>query len=250
MIYNYKDSSTLDLSFDDKARQLLINEDITVEESLARSMKEMRSLFINGEGYADEQELYYMYNGIYRPEHRDLFKQAGIKYEYTILLPDTINGEYIKAHGHIHGLSPLTKTNYLEVYEVLGGSGYFELFKISGERCEVILVRVKEGDFVVIPPGYYHLSINTGDLPFNFGDLIVVDPKSDYGLLKTYQGAPLFCLQDEDGGVIFTPNMNYQDKKLDIKMVDADSVPWDIPLAKVPLYAHFVSNPAYFSMLK
>ena len=250
MIYNYKATSTLDLSFDDELQQLIINEDIIVEESLCRKMKEMRSLFKDAKGYEDEQALYYMYNNIYRPEHRDLFRQNGIKYEYTILLPDTINGEYIKAHGHIHGISPITKTNYLEVYEVLGGNGYFELFKMEEDYCEVILLKVREGDFVVIPPGYYHLSINTGNIPFNFGDLIVVDPQSDYGLLRTYNGAPLLCLKDENGEAAFIPNENYQDIKLDVKTVDADSVPWNIPLAKEPLYSHFVSDPAYFSILK
>ncbi len=250
MIFSYKETSTLDLAFDSSKQELLINEDIVVEDTLVRRLKDMKSLFKDPCGFPDDLPLYYMYNGIYRPQDKDLFARAGIKYEYTLLLPLCLNGEFVKAHGHVHGISPITKTNYLELYEVLGGSGYFQLFKIEDDVCEVILVKVETGDFVVIPPGYYHLSINTGDLPFNFGDLIVLDPCSDYGLLKEYDGAPLFCMQDERGAIYFETNKNYRDKTLKIQTVTADTVPWNIPLTKEPLYSHFVADPDYFTMLK
>jgi len=250
MIFSYKNTSTLDLSFDSDTEELIQNENLVIEETLVRRLGDMRALFKNADGYEDDRPLYYMYNGIYRPEHKELFEKADIKYEYTLLLPSLTNGECMKAHGHVHGVSPITKTSYLEVYEVLGGEGYFELFKFDGDNCEVILLKVKTGDFVVIPPNYYHLSINTGNVPFNFGDLIVCDAKSDYSLLKQYNGAPLFCMKDEQGNISFEMNDNYSDKKINIKMVDAKTVPWDYPLMEVPLYAHFVSNPQYFDFLK
>jgi len=250
MIFDYRDTSTLDIAFDDSNHQLIIGEGITIEETLVRRLSDMKALFKDGSGLNDDLPLYYMYNGVYRQQHKDLFEKAGIKYEYTLLLPTIINGECVKAHGHIHGESPITKTNFLEVYEVLGGSGYFQLFKFENEVCEVVLVAVKQGDFVVIPPGYYHLSINTGEIPFNFGDLIVLDGGSDYSLLKQYNGAPFFCMKDDKGNIDFELNSNYQDKNIKVSMVDADNVPWDIPLAKVPLYAHFVANPNYFDYIK
>jgi oxalate decarboxylase/phosphoglucose isomerase-like protein (cupin superfamily) len=250
MIFDYQSTSSLDLAFDDATCQLIVGEGIVVKENLVRKLKEMKDLFKEASNYNDDLSLYYMYNQIYRKEHYDLFESSGIKYEYTLLLPVVINGECVKAHGHIHGVSPITKTNYLEIYEVLGGTGYFELFKIEENKCEIILIAVKEGDFVVIPPEYYHLSINSGEIPFNFGDLIVNDPASDYALLKEYQGAPLFCMKDTSGNISFELNKNYQNMQLSFRLLDADKLPWDYPVAKIPLYAHFVANPHYFDFLK
>ena len=250
MIFNYQKTSTLDISFDDNTQKLLYGSDIVIEETLVRKLKDMRPLFKDATDYDDDLALYYMYNNIYRPEHKQLFADFGVKYEYTLLLPLVLNGECVKAHGHVHGISPVTKTNFLEIYEVLGGSGYFQLFKIADAVCEVVLVKVETGDFVVIPPGYYHLSINTGDIPFNFGDLIVLNPLSDYGLLKEFAGAPLFCMKDQNGVISFESNPNYRDKTLEVQTVTAATVPWDIPLTKEPLYAHFVADPHYFAILK
>lgn len=250
MLYNYRDSSTLDLVFDDQSNELIVKEDIIIEESLVRKMKDMRSLFNDASGYDDELPLYYMYNGIYRREHQDLFKQAGIKYEYTILPALMINGECLKAHGHIHGISPITKTNFIEVYEVLDGKGCFQLFKLEEDTCEVVIIEVKPGDFIVVPPNYYHLSINTGDTPFNFGDLIATSASSDYSVLKDYYGAPFFCMKDQAGNIRYQLNQNYREKKVSIAVVKADSLPWNIPLANVALYAHFVANPRYFDYIK
>ena len=250
MLFDYYDTSSLPIFFDDRNQELKVGEGIVIEESLVRRLKDMRMLFRDSEGYDDELPLYYMYNNIYRKEHKELFIKAGIKYEYTLLLPTVINGECVKAHGHIHGISPLTKTNYLEVYEVLGGEGYFELFKMDGDVCDVVLVSVKQGDYVTIPPGYYHLSINTGNIPFNFGDLIVQDPKSDYGPLKQYCGAPFYCLKDDKGNILFELNEHYKDKKIRVKFTDANHVTWECRLAKMPLYARFVADPGHFNYIK
>ncbi len=250
MIYNYLNTSTLDIGFNDKDHQLIIGEGIKIDEILVRRLKEMDKLFKDAQGCDPEMPLYYMYNGIYREEHEQLFKEAGIKYEYTLLLPDLVNGECIKAHGHVHGISPITKTNYLEIYEVLGGEGYFQLFRIIDKKCEVILLDVKAGDFVIIPPGYYHLSINTGDVPFNFGDLIVNQPNSDYGLLKEYEGAPYYFIKDKDNQVSYQLNNSYKDLDIELKVLKADEVMWDKPIIKAPLYSTFVANPKHFEFLK
>ena len=250
MLFNYKETSSLDISFDDVSHELIVNDDTIVEETLVRRLKDMDQLFLDSKGYDSELPLYYMYNGLYHPQDKELFVNAGIKYEYTLLLPTLINGECIKAHGHIHGISPLTKTNFLEAYEVLQGEGYFELFKINEDFCDVVLVKVKTGDFVMIPPEYYHLSINTGDTPFNFGDLIIWDGQSDYSLLKLYEGAPFYCLKDQEGNISFELNETYKDKKIRFSHVEADTVPWKLPQGKLPLYSSFVEDPKYFDFLR
>lgn len=250
MKHDFSNYASINAVFDDEKEVLIVDSDTVIEDPSVRRMKDMRNLFVDSRGFTDETALYYMYNGIYRPQHKVFFKDQHIKYEFTILLNKSINGECIKAHGHIHGINPIRKARHVEAYEILYGKGYFELFTYKGDDLHVVMIEVKQGDYLMIPPDYYHLSINTGDVPFIFGDLIVEGAGSEYGYLKEKNGAPLFAMKDKQGNLEFKANQNYADAKLFISYVTADTVPWDVPLAKIPLYAHFISNPERFAILK
>lgn len=250
MIYNFSDASSIDSYFDDSTNTLTVSDDTIIDESLVRKMKDMRNLFHDPTGFDDETELYYMYNGIYRKQHESFFKSHKIKYEFTVLLPSIINGECLKAHGHIHGFNPIRQARHIEAYEILLGEGYFELFTYVGNELQVVMIQVKQGDFLIIPPDYFHLSVNTGDIPFIFGDLIKENADNDYGPLKEKNGAPLFVMKDSNNSLSFLLNDNYADYSLSIQHLTVDTLPWDNPLAKIPLYAHFITNPERFSFLK
>ena len=57
-------------------------------------------------------------------------------------------------------------------------------------------------------------------------------------------------MKNEQGHIDFKFNQHYSNSELFVSFVTADTVPWDVPLAKVPLYAHFISNPERFEILK
>ena len=250
MIYNFSDAASIYSAFDDVKHALLVSDDTIIDETLVRKLKDMKNLFHDPSGFSDETELYYMYNGIYRKQHASFFKDQHIKYEYTVLMPTIINGECLKAHGHIHGFNPIRHIRHIEAYEILLGEGYFELFTYVENELQVIMIKVKQGDFLIIPPDYFHLSINTGNIPFIFGDLIKEDATSDYGPLKAKNGAPFFVMKNNENNISFLFNESYAEYSLSISHLNADTLPWINPLAKIPLYAHFITNPERFSFLK
>jgi len=227
MIYNFGNTSSIDSSFDDVTRKLTVSDDTVIDESLVRKMKDMRNLFRDATGFDDETELYYMYNGIYRQQHKAFFKDQHIKYEYTVLMPMLFNGECMKAHGHIHGFNPIRQARHIEAYEILLGEGYFELFTYVENELQVLMIQVKQGDY-----------------------LIIEGAESDYGPLKTKNGAPLYVLKDTSGNVSFQFNENYLGHPLNISHLTVETLPWANPLAKIPLYAHFITNPEKFAFLK
>lgn len=250
MRHDFSDFSSIHSVFDDETFTLEVSEDTHITESPIRRLGAMRSLFVNADGFDDATSLYYMYNGIYRKAHQAFFDAHNIKYEYTVLLSTLINGECIKAHGHIHGIHPIKKVRHQEAYEILYGEGYFELFKYEGKAIHVVMIKLKQGDFVTIPPDYYHLSINTGSVPFIFGDLIINDAESDYSHLKEKHGAPLYVFKDKVGTLDFQVNPQYLDHAIHMTHVTADTCPWPTQLAKIPLYAHFITHPERFEFLK
>lgn len=250
MKYDFTKAAALPSVFDDEERTLTLCEDAVIDETLVRRLKDMRELFKNSEGYDDEFPLYYMYNGIYRKMHENIFKSNHIKYEYTVLPAQSINGEMMKAHGHIHGIHPIKKTRHVEAYEILQGEGFFELFAYEGKKLNVIMLKVKTGDYLIIPSGYYHLSINTGKIPFIFGDLITDDAGSEYGHLKEMKGAPILVMENVAKEPELCINENYHEYDIHIQQLNAEEVGWDNPIDPIPLYAHFISDPDAFQFLK
>ena len=250
MDYDFGKASTIPSVFNDETRELQVPPDTVIEEIAIRRMKDMRELFRNSVDYEDDYPLYYMYNGIYRSAHKEIFKSQRIRYEYTILMPQTIHKEMMKAHGHIHGVHPIKKTRHIEAYEVLQGTGFFELFAYEENSIQVIMLNVKPGDYLIIPSGYYHLSINTGKDPFIFGDLIIEDANSEYGHLKEMKGAPVFVMEGSSGSPEFVLNKQYHEHEIRITQLNAEEVPWENPVDPIPLYAHFIADPDAFSFLK
>lgn len=241
--------SSLYTVFDDETNQLFVSDDTTIQDVFTRKMSDMRNLFPKSDGFADDLDLYYMYNGIARAAHKDFFEKAEIKYELTILPPMLINGEVLKAHGHIHSIRPIQKTRHVEVYEILHGEGYFQMFREVEGKLETILMKVKPGDRFLIPGDYFHLSMNTGNVPFVFGDLITTHSANDYGPLKIKNGAPFFGMKDDKDQLSFVFNKNYDLDQLEIKFVDIDALPWANPVLNLPLYSHFLARPEAFDYL-
>ena len=250
MKVDFSKRSSIPSVFDSETNQLHVPSDVTIDEIGTRFLKDMRTLFLDADGYEDDLPLYFMYNGIYREKHKDFFKSHNMKYEYTVLLDTLINGEFIKAHGHIHGFNEVKKARHIEAYEILSGEGYFELFKYEGDVLQVVMIKTKPGDYFIVPSDYYHLSINTGNEPFIFGDLIIEGANNDYSHLKEKNGAPLYALKNSDGQVVFRENTAYKDSVIEIIHTTVDELPWDNSVDPIPLYAHFITNPEKFDYLK
>lgn len=250
MKYNLENGSSIFSVYDDVTGKLETNSDTVIEETKIRRIKNMRDLFIDSTGFDDDMPLYFMFNGIYRKQHESVFKKYQIRFEYTMIASTKINGECIKTYGHIHGISPLTNKNYLEVYEILNGVGYIELFKYINEEVHVMMVLVQKGDSIIIPSDYFHVCINIGSDPFIYSDLIIEKANSDYSHLKSMSGAPLFVTVNEDAEIEFKVNNKYRNNTLFIAHATADSVPWNDKQNRTPLYARFVANPESFSYLQ
>ena len=236
MLWNFNEN-TLMSQFNDEDGTLLLQNNIKPRYHGVRYMKTMRSLFENTAHIGDDQPLYYTYGGICRDEDQVLFQKYGITYEYSILLPALLHGECMKTHGHIHAENPDNHTRRVEAFEILHGQGCFQLFRNHKDYWEVILIHMKKGDRVLVPNDYYHLSINTGNVPFIFADLIKEDVECSYEDIAQRKGAPLYLFSD--GKLLYRKrNDNWNKESLNIYEVYADDVPWSSAL-ETDIYMQF-----------
>lgn len=154
-----------------------------------RKLEEMCDVLLDREADGPE-EVYVMIRG---------------KPNITVLLPGKTGKEFTKTYGHYH------KDDRQEIYQVLFGEGKMLIQNRAVD--DVQLLDMKVGSEVVVPKGYAHAIINTGDRP-----LITVDDSpedaenniNDYEPIKEKRGFGYYIIQDEDGGVGAVPNPNYE----------------------------------------
>jgi len=197
-----------------------------------RKKSEMKDVLLEYDG--KEENLYYMYRGVFRREDRKIFEKYRIRHDIT-LIPNKIVGiEYNKTYGHYH------PNNYAELYEVIRGEAIFIMQ--SRDFRNLILVKAKRGDQVLILPGYGHVTVNIGNEPLIMSNLVYWDFESDYSIFKEKRGALVYITKD---GIKI--NENYL---LEVKNIDFGNVVYAKRIFDRNIYEEFVSNPDKFMFLK
>ena len=176
----------------------------------------MAGLFRSIEGEDPNRLVYRAYRNIRFPEHDALFSDAGLRYDITVVLPGTLNGEFFKTSGHYHGAGPGQALPYPEVYEVVKGTiafvlQYDPLFDTLDEGApdDVRVVVVHEGESVIIPACAGHGSINVAGEVSAFSNIAVVDCPVLYDAVKARNGLAAYVMEGADGPELIA-NGNYE----------------------------------------
>ena len=128
-------------------------------EPSVRTLDDMRCVLANPDRSGDTP-LYSMYRdlALTAGDHAYL-REQNIRFDITVIPPGTVGGEYVKTKGHYHPLSP-SSIGYPELYLVLAGEALYLLQR--SDLDDVVAVAARAGEFVFIPPGYGHVTINAG----------------------------------------------------------------------------------------
>ncbi|MCQ6963192.1 glucose-6-phosphate isomerase family protein [Methanolobus chelungpuianus] len=157
---------------------------------------------------AENMELYYMYRNLYRSssEH-EIISKHNLSYDITVIPPRMLGREYVKTAGHYHPHVPGTELSYTEVYQVLEGKATYLLQKQEDDRItDVMVYNAEEGDCVLIPPGYGHITINATGEALKMANWVCRDFSSIYGTIRELSGGAYYLLVDG-----FVKNNHYQD---------------------------------------
>lgn len=118
--------------------------------------------------------LYYMFRGV---------KEKGnIRYDITIIPPAKLGKEFVKTLGHFH------EGDFGELYKVLAGRGIFLLQKGKEKVEDVYFVEGKKGDYILIPPGYGHVTINPSNKILKIANWVLKDCQSNYQIVEKKRG--------------------------------------------------------------
>ncbi|MHC1569625.1 MAG: glucose-6-phosphate isomerase family protein [Candidatus Syntropharchaeales archaeon] len=175
----------LSLTFGDKVIQPVI-----------RRLSDMRELLFDKSFAvdADDMDLYYMYRDLYLSKNDwEIIKEAGLRYDITIIPPRMLGKEFIKTAGHYHPLIDSGEITYPEVYEVLEGEAHYLLQRLENDQItDVVVVEAEAGDKVIIPPGYGHITINASNKRLKMANWVARNFSSIYDPIRAKRGGAYF----------------------------------------------------------
>jgi len=148
---------------------------------------------------SDNFELYYMYRDLSLSKNEAaVAKEHSLRYDITVIPPRMLGCEFVKTAGHYHPCVPGTDVTFPEVYEVLSGEAHYVMQQPDNDSIkDVILVKAQQGDKVIIPPGYGHLTINASNKVLKMANWVARDFESIYSPIKEKGGGAYFILKEE-----------------------------------------------------
>jgi glucose-6-phosphate isomerase len=153
--------------------------------STTRKVSELKEVAMEPHLMGPDGIAYYMFRGIHQWD--------SLRYDITVIEPRFYGDEYAKTLGHYHPPAPASGLQFPEVYQVLKGKASFVLQrKHKDESVDCIFVEAGERESFLVPPGYGHVSYNTGDSPLILAN-VVASFDSVYEEYLANHGPAFFC---------------------------------------------------------
>ncbi len=172
----------------------------TLPEPSVRTLNDMRCVLANP-GQPGSMPLYYMYRDLaLTAGDRAYLREQNVRFDITVIPPGTVGGEYVKTKGHYHPPSP-SGIGYPELYQVLAGEALYLLQR--SDLGDIVAVAAKAGEFVLIPPGYGHVTVNAGKEELVMANLVSAGFASEYTFYEQMQGGAYYLT--EEGGWMRNP---------------------------------------------
>lgn len=250
------ENSGLPLYLDERNNVMALSALLDLEKYSRKPASKMLGLLADETGIDPDEPFYDVYRGIAYPKDQEILKEAKIRYDITIVMPGTVNGEVKKTSGHYHGWNEGKTNTYGEVYEVLKGTALYVLQKSPNFDAEdpsqvkiedIILVTVREGQTLIVPPGYGHASLNIGDGPMIFSNLAYLPCPVLYDAVKHFHGMSVYVKKD-GGKVAIEENIRYGAFPRIRFATVHDAPDLGITFGK-PAYTSFIKEPEKFRFL-
>ena len=164
---------------------------------------------------APNLKLYYVY--------REIKRKGDLRYDITVIPARMSGKEFVKTKGNRNS------NGYQELYTVSEGEAIFLMQKVQGEIVkDVFAIEAKGGDWIIIPPNYAVVMINSGKRKLITGNWVSEKTKNIYEEIEKTKGACYFYTKSG-----WVKNKNY--KKV-------PKLHFEKPLKKMPRNLDFLKR--------
>jgi glucose-6-phosphate isomerase len=165
---------------------------------------------------APNLELYYVY--------RKIKEKGDLRYDITIIPPKMLGEEFVRTKGNRNS------EGYQELYTVLEGEAIFFMQKTKDKTVkDVFVVKVKAGEWIIVPPDYTVITINPSDRILKTGNWVSEKTQNIYEEIEKMKGG---CYYYTKSG--WVKNKNYE---------KTPELRFEKPLKSIPKNIDFLKNP-------
>lgn len=181
-------------------------------------------------------------------EDREKLLKSNLLYGTVIYSKGKIGEEPVRSQGHIHSISKSIKSSTPEVYEIWNGEAIIYMQKEISEAEGISYgVFAKEGEIVIVPPGWAHCTISANpNKNLVFGAWCVRDYGFDYDIVRKKSGLAYFPILNRNNKIDWIENDNWKNYKLILKS-PREYKEFDIGVE--PIYTQFKKNNEKFKFV-
>lgn len=181
----------------------LSSKDIKLPKADIRTFSQIKPVLLNKK--TNVKKFYYMYRDV--APNPNLIKYR-LRYDITVIPGSDIGKEEIKTTGHYHAHVRKTHLDYPEVYQVIKGKAVYMMQKQDKNHDvkDVIVANAEEGDVVLMPPSYGHITINPSKQTLVMANIVYGGFKSKYDDILEKHGGAYYLMENKK----FIKNQNYK----------------------------------------
>jgi glucose-6-phosphate isomerase, archaeal len=218
---------------------------------IARRLADLKPVLFDPDGVAPGTELYSTYPLVDAGPATDVLDARDLTYSCVLLPPLKIGREFVKTQGHYHPPMPGSDVQYPEVYTHLWGEPALLLQRRRDGRADriddCVLIELRGGDSVTIPPGYAHILINRSRQPALIAGLYSRAFAPLYDPVIRVAGGAYYLI--DDAGTPVVPNPRYRDQPPLRRLTNLTGTWFAPPDPGRVLWTSFLADPARYDFL-
>ncbi|MBI4018037.1 MAG: glucose-6-phosphate isomerase [Candidatus Aenigmarchaeota archaeon] len=191
--------------------RIVLGSGVAVEKTSQRTLDEMKPFLMDDNAKFPKKTAYYMYRNVGFPKDRQMFSKNKLRFDLTVLENGLIGREFARTIGHYHPFKPGTAVRYPEIYEIVTGEAMFMMQETGSDENRVksvLAVSAGQGDKVLMPPGFGHVTVNVGKTPLVTANIVSDEFGSVYTAYRENHGPAYYVVEDQ-GKPVFLRNESY-----------------------------------------
>jgi len=183
------------------------------------------------------EDVYDVYKKVFSEEDQNI-ADSDISYDLMLLPAGLLGIEFVKTHIYndsacdSHKLSCIIEVQYgvltiiMQKNKIKCDTYDFETYVEEG-----LLVKLKKGEKLTIPNGYFYTFINTDEIPVVFVRVYRKEGIADYNLLRRERGLAYYCIRkNAKQEIVLNPAYRNTPKIKDVPSCEVNQIQFDIPL--------------------
>lgn len=243
-----QDISSLPIQFDFSEGTFVFNECVKCSKLEKIPLSELTPALLN-KTLKYPEIVYEEGENLYEDIDEEVFQGSNLKYEVIVIPAGLLGIEYIKSHIYY---SPASEGKYGCMVECLYGM-LTVLIQKNKPKDELdfdtsvekgMMIKLRKGEKIAIPAGYYYTFINTKNMPVIFSRIYKSKGVINYSIISNEQGLAYFAIRkNARTEIVFNPR--YKEVPQIERYTPADD-PFAIKDKTRPLYEQIKKEMDFF----